>query len=180
MNGRKKWIKKILDFNQWFVIPAILVLYISSAILMLLGIIRLYVLILEFIESLNQVFDGTENYLIISAGFLGIIDIYLLAIVLYTLAISVYKLFIGNTLAIHWLKVNSLSDLKNQLSKMSILFLSTLLIQKITYWKNPQETLYFAISITIICLVLVWYTKHLDIRKDIAIGHSLEDKPKED
>lgn len=179
MTVKKSWIKIILDYNKWFVIPAILVLYVSSAILMLLGLLRLYVLVTEFINSVDSTDLQSSKYMVISAGFLGIIDIYLLAIVLYTLSIGIYKLFIGNAISIHWLHVNNLSDLKNQLSKMSILFLSTLLIQKITEWENPQDTLFFAISITLICLVLVWYTKHLDVRKDIT-SEELKNKPKED
>lgn len=171
MSGNNNWIKKVLYFNKWFVVPAIFVLYIACAILMLVGLLRLYFII---VDSLNSIHSSSGNdYMYISASFIGIIDLYILAIVLYTLAVSIYKLFINKTgLSIAWIDVYNLNDLKCHLAKMSVLFLSTMLIQKITEWKNPIETLYFAISISLICLVLIFYTKHLDSIKDTTKEHT--------
>lgn len=167
MKGNNNWIKKILDFNKWFVIPAILVLYISCAILMFFGLERLYFILVDFINGINS--SGGNSYMFISASFIGIIDIYILAIVLYTLAVCIYKLFISKTgLSIAWIDVYNLNDLKSHLAKMSVLFLSTMLIQKIAEWKDSIETLYFAISISLICLILIFYTRHLDSRKDMV------------
>lgn len=164
MNKTQNWIKKVLNLNKWFVIPAIFVLYFSSAILMLVGIFSLYELIIQFIDSIK---DSQEiNHVEFSANFIGIIDIYILAIVLYTLAVGIYKLFIGNKVGINWIRVNNINDLKSHLAKMSVLFLCTMIIQKITEWKEPVNTLYFAVSISLISGVLIWYTKHLDDRKD--------------
>jgi uncharacterized membrane protein YqhA len=131
---------------------------------MIEGFEQLYFLIKELILNLKS--TDQVNHMNMAAGFIGIIDTYILAIVMYTLAVSVYKLFFGNKVSIPWVDVENLNDLKSHLAKMSVLFLSTLLIQKITEWKNHMEVLCFSVSISMICMVLIFYIKHLDARKD--------------
>lgn len=162
MNDGRTPLKKILNRNKWFVVPAILVLYVSSAILMLVGIIKLYYTIISIYEHARsrEIIDHSAQ---ISANFLSIIENYILAIVFYILAISIYKLFIGNEipLKLKWVKVEDINDLKLHMSKMSVLFLCTMIIQKVTEWQNPLDTLYFGSVITMICAILIWYSRNL-------------------
>jgi uncharacterized membrane protein YqhA len=159
MIRKNRWLVKILNINKWFVIPAILIMYLSSALLVFAGFERLFLIILGFIAKIKN--PDHTNHLEIVAGFIGIIDIFILAIVMYTLAVGIYKLFLGNNVPVPWIEINNLNDLKTHLAKMSVIFLSTMLIQKITEWKEPKETLFFAISISLISVVLIWYIKQL-------------------
>src|SRR5574337_981834 len=100
------WIKNLLEQNKWFIIPAILVLYTSSALLMLAGIVKLYYTIINIYQNIFN--PGIiEHAAKISAHFLGIIENYFLSIVFYILGLSIYKLFIGNTMPakLGWIKV---------------------------------------------------------------------------
>lgn len=155
-----------MDSNKWFVIPAILVLYISSAILMLVGIVKLYYTLFTIYKNIQNP-EIIDQAAMISAHFLSIIENYILAIVFYILALSIYKLFIGNEipLKLKWVKVDDINDLKSHMSKMSILFLCTMMIQKVTEWKNSLDTLYFGIVIAMISAILIWYSKFLDSEK---------------
>lgn len=149
-------LRKVLENTKWFIFPAILVLYASTAILMLVGIIRLYYIVYDFV-SVYKSYDSM-NFSLISAHFITIVDIYLLALVCYIFAVGIYKLFIGNFDSFTWLKINTIDDLKLQISKMVILFLATLIVQKIAHWEDPQSVLYFGIIIGITCAILVWYS----------------------
>lgn len=148
-------IRKTLESTKWFIFPAILVLYASTAILMLVGLVRLYYIVYDFVTVYKN-YD-TLNFSLISAHFITIVDIYLLALVCYIFAVGIYKLFIGNFDSFAWLKINTIDDLKLQISKMVILFLATLIVQKIAHWEDPQNVLYFGIIISLVCAILVWY-----------------------
>lgn len=158
---RKDVIKNLLVNIKWFVLPAISVLYVSTAILMLVGIIKLVQIFnLLYCEFNNH--TGLDFNLVI-AHFISIIDIYLLALVLYIFAVAIYKLFIGEYKSLGWLKIESVDDLKSNIAKMTILFLSTLLVQKITEWKDPQGTLYFGgiiIGLSIMLIVFIHLLKN--------------------
>lgn len=164
MNENRPILKKILEQNKWFIIPAILVLYVSTAILMLIGLSKLYFIIVDIIKIMYDI--SSLDSTLVSAHFIGIIEIYVLAIVFYIFALSIYKLFIGTSISIKWLKVENINDLKSNISKMSVLFLSTLTIQKIAEWKNSVDTLYFGIVIVMICAILIWYFKHMDKKEE--------------
>jgi CheY-like chemotaxis protein/uncharacterized membrane protein YqhA len=148
-------IQKTLSNTKWFIFPAILVLYMSTALLMLIGLIKLYIIIFESVTHFKDFYK--MNFSEVSAQFITIIDIYLLAFVCYIFAVGIYKLFIGNFASYVWLKIETIDDLKLHMSKMAILFLATLVIQKIAKWVDPLEVLYFGIVITLICSVLIWY-----------------------
>jgi len=160
------YLKKIINQNKWFIIPGILVLYFSSAILMLVGIIKLYYTVKEILININNP-KIIEHAAKISAHFLSIIENYILSIAFYTLAVGIYKLFIGNNPhgKLAWILVENINDLKSHLAKMSVLFLCIMVIQKIAEWKDPAGTLYLGIVVTLTSCTLIWFSKHLDDKK---------------
>jgi uncharacterized membrane protein YqhA len=144
---------------NWFVIPAVFVLYISTAILMLVGIVKLF-------QIFNEIFAQFKCHVeldcsLIAAHFISIIDVYLLAIVFYIFAVAIYKLFIGDINHLKWLKIESVDDLKSNIAKMTILFLSTFLVQKIAEWKDPHNILYFGSVITVVSVMLIVFIRLL-------------------
>jgi uncharacterized membrane protein YqhA len=163
----QNFIQKIINHHKWFIIPGILILYFSSAILMFVGIVKLYYTILEIYHNINNP-KIVDHAVKISANFLSIIEVYILALAFYTFAVSVYKLFIGNSIPgkLEWIIVDNINDLKSHLSKMAVLFLCMMIIQKITEWKDPIGTLYLGVVVTLTSLVLILFSKHLeDIKK---------------
>lgn len=156
---RKTVLKKLLVNINWFVLPAVFVLYISTAVLMLVGILKLG-------QIFNEIFVEFNNHSLIdcnliAARFISIIDIYLLAIVFYIFAVAIYKLFIGEFQSLKWLKIESVDDLKSNIAKMTILFLSTFLVQKIAEWKDPHSILYFGSVITVVSIMLIVFIRLL-------------------
>ncbi|MDP3555973.1 MAG: YqhA family protein [Bacteroidota bacterium] len=156
---RKKVLRKLLMNINWFVLPAVFVLYISTAVLMLVGIFKLCQIFGEFYSEIKG--SSTIDVNLIAAHFISIIDIYLLAIVFYIFAVAIYKLFIGEFQSLKWLKIENVDDLKSNIAKMTILFLSTFLVQKIAEWKDPNVILYFGFVITVVCVMLIVFIRML-------------------
>ena len=156
---RKKILKKLLVNINWFVMPAVFVLYVSTAILMLVGIVKLFQI---FYEIFNQFRDDVVlDCSLVAAHFISIIDVYLLAIVFYIFAVAIYKLFIGEINHLKWLKIENVDDLKSNIAKMTILYLSTFLVQKIAEWKDPYNILYFGSVITVVSIMLIVFIRLL-------------------
>lgn len=150
-------LKRFLRSTKWFSFTSVIVLFISMGILILIGIHKLVIIIKDIfvlgIKNLDAI-----NMNIVSARIIGIIDIYLLAIVVYILAIGLYKLFIGPFEGYTWMEIDNMNDLKQHIAKMIVLFLSTFLLQKIVEYDDHEKILNFGSVIIGIMAVLIWFS----------------------
>lgn len=89
-----------------------------------------------------------------------ILDTYLLAVVLYIFSAALYELFIGKLDLPAWLVIRSLDDLKKKLSSVMALILAVTFVEHVVEWKNPQETLMFAVAIAVMIFALVYYMRN--------------------
>ena len=153
-NGANK-LGTLLGKSKWISLLAVLVLYISSGILIVVGIIKLiYILKLLFNAILHPAKIDTVMF---SAHVINIIELYLLSIIFYIFAIGLYKLFVGKFNYLSWYKVESLDELKAELAKAIVIFLAVFLVQKIVEWKDPQQLLISGLVICLISAILTWF-----------------------
>ena len=75
---------------------------------------------------------------------LGVIDVYLLAIVQLIVAIGLYELFIGDLDVPDWLEVSSIDDLKKSIVDVLIIFIGVKGIEGLLEAKRPLDSLMFA------------------------------------
>ena len=154
---KESGLKKLLKSTKWFSFTSVIVLFISMGILILIGIHKLVIIIKDIfvigIKNLDAI-----NMNIVSARIIGIIDIYLLVIVLYILAIGLYKMFIGPFEGYTWMEIDDLNDLKRHIAKVVVLFLSTFLLQKIVEYEDHGKILNFGIVIIGTMAVLIWFS----------------------
>lgn len=95
----------------------------------------------------------------VATKFIAIMDIHLLAIILYIFSVGLYELFVGELQVPVWLKIETIDELKAKLASVIILILAITFTKKVVEWKDPLDTLYFAIAISLICAVLIFYYK---------------------
>lgn len=134
---------------------AVIVLYVSSFILVIIGIIKLYYIIHDLYYQLVNL--QRIDAIFLTANFIVIIEIYLLSIIFYIFAVGIYKLFVGEFTLLSWYSVDSLDEMKAELAKTIVIFLSVFIIQKIVEWKDHQLLLYSGIVITLTSAILIWY-----------------------
>jgi uncharacterized membrane protein YqhA len=150
-----KILRKLLGDSKWIAYLAVLVLYTSSGMLVMIGLIKLFEIIYNLYLSLYNPFQ--INTIILAANFFVIIEIYLLAIVFFIFAVGLYNLFIGELVLLKWLKFEDIDDLKLHIAKTIVLFLSVLMVQKIAEWEDPKGLLFFTIATSLTAGVLIWY-----------------------
>lgn len=105
------------------------------------------------------------------AEIVGVIDAYLLAIVLFIFSLGIYELFISQIDEIEkggeaddrpsWLAIHDLDDLKEKLAKVIIMILMVTFYEKVVQieWVTPWEMILLAISIFLISLTFFFLGK---------------------
>lgn len=111
--------------------------------------------IAKTVEAVSLVVSslGSDPGIIISL--VEIVDAFLVAMALLIFSIGIYELFIGELGVPNWMKIHNLHDLKTRLGSILILVMAVKFLEKLAEWKNPQETLFFALSIALISGILI-------------------------
>jgi uncharacterized membrane protein YqhA len=88
---------------------------------------------------------------------LGVVDSYLLAVVLLIVVIGLYELFIGELDVPQWLRVDSLDDLKKSIVDILIVFLGVKGVETLVGAKDPMDALAFAGAVAILIVALSFF-----------------------
>lgn len=148
----RQFFKWLIEKSKFIVILPVLALLISSIFLIFYGCFSTVETILKIVTgqaSLDSTFVSTK--------FIAIMDIFLLAIILYIFSMGLYGLFIGQLRLPKWLVVEGIDQLKAKLASVIILILAVTFTKKLVLWENPLDTLLFALAISAVIAVLVLY-----------------------
>lgn len=150
---RTRYLKEIVANSTWIPTIAVIILYTSSVVLVFIGILKLYSIGVELFFSMFDVNQLDVIHLL--PQFISIIEVYLLAIIFKLFAVGIYTLNVEEIHNYKGERVDSIEELKCELAKEIVLFLSVFLLQKIVLWDDGIHTLYYGIVITLISAVLI-------------------------
>jgi uncharacterized membrane protein YqhA len=92
-------------------------------------------------------------------GFIEVADIFLLAVVLYIMAVGLYELFIDDNLPLpSWLVIHNLEDLKEKLVGVVIVVLGVFFLGRVIESQEPIEVLYLGGGIALVILALSYFS----------------------
>ncbi len=104
----------------------------------------------------NEVSSKEAKFLILS--FIEIIDLFLLATVLYITGVGLYELFIDNRIKVPtWLAINNIEDLKNKLASVVVVILGVVFLGQAVKWETGTEILPFGISVALVIAALTYF-----------------------
>lgn len=107
------------------------------------------------VEALALVITSLGRDPVIIIALVEIVDAFLVAMALLLFSVSIYELFIGELSVPAWMKIHDLHDLKTRLGSILVLVMAVKFLEKLAEWKDAQETLYFALAITLVSAVLI-------------------------
>jgi uncharacterized membrane protein YqhA len=147
-------IRKLLELGHAIALLPAISLFIGATFLGLYGV---YILL----ETLYGVIFKPEirDPAVLSTKFISVMDIHLLSIILYIFSVGLYELFVGKLNVPEWLRITDIDQLKAKLASVVILILAITFTKKLVEWKNPVDTLLFALAIAVIIAVLIFYYK---------------------
>lgn len=141
--------KTLIEKSKYFHVIAVITLLVTFGLALLWGVARAIGVWYKIIASYGQ--SSEINLLLIK-----LIDIFLIAIVLYLLAASIYYLFVGNLEKPSRMVARNISELKSKLSTLIVLVISVRFVE-LLFEENIQaiEILWFGIASAFVMGVLI-------------------------
>ena len=156
---RGRLVAKLAGLTRYLVIAPIVGLFVAAVVLTTVAVVDVVKITVEVIGGhleLNQTV----------VGFIEVADIFLLAVVLYIMALGLYELFIDPNLPLpEWLVVRSLEDLKEKLIGVVVVVLAIFFLGRVIESDDPLELLYLGVGIAAVIAALAYFAKSVLLHK---------------
>jgi len=132
-------VTRLIGLIRYIIIVAVLATLIAATALILFGTVETYVVIRD-VFSKGEFTSKVAKTLLLS--FIEITDIFLLATVLYIVALGLYELFIDHQVPVpNWLEIRTLDDLKDKLIGVVIVVIGVGFLGQFTTWNGETNLL---------------------------------------
>ncbi|WP_129628548.1 YqhA family protein [Candidatus Oscillochloris fontis] len=130
--------RRFLAATRYIALIPSICIFIAGTALMVYGAIESFQIIMHAFEE--EVSSKGAKTLLLSA--IELVDLFLLATVLYVIAIGLYELFIDDDLPLPpWLIIHDLDDLKEKLIGVVIVVLGVLFLGQVIAWDGTRDLL---------------------------------------
>lgn len=150
MEGLTCVIKILVEKSKYLILIAVVSSLMASAAAFLFGMMSTF----DVIRNLVINYDKESA----AISLIKLMDIFLIATVLFIFSMGMYELFIGSISLPEWLIIKNLHDLKVKLSSVIILVMGVMFLEHLVTWKDPQGTLFFGISVAIVSISLIAFS----------------------
>jgi uncharacterized membrane protein YqhA len=130
---------RLIGISRFIVIVAVLALLLAATALLAFGAAETVVVIQQVIVK-GDFTSKVAKALLLS--FIEITDIFLLATVLYIIALGLYELFIDDTVPVpNWLEIHTLDDLKDKLVGVIVVVIGVGFLGQFVSWDGQSNLL---------------------------------------
>ncbi len=145
-------IKRLLASSRYLVIIAVLGSFLASVALILYGGLTTISVLIEIFAHLTFTIAGSKH---LAVECIEVIDLFLLATVLYIVALGLYELFIDENLPVlPWLVITSLDDLKAKLIGVITVSLAVTFLAYVVEWDGNTNILALGVSVGLVLFAL--------------------------
>jgi uncharacterized membrane protein YqhA len=141
---------RLLNLSRYTVIVGVLAALMLSIAVVFTTAIRAGLLI---ITTLPKLLDEKSAKLFAITS-IEIVDLLLIATVLYLVATGLYELFIERLSLPEWISIRSLSDLKNKLISVVVVVLGVTFLVRVVNWDGSENLLPFGGAIAAVIIAL--------------------------
>jgi uncharacterized membrane protein YqhA len=140
--------KILIEKSKNLILIAVASSLLASAIAFVLGMMKTLTVVINLVTSY-----GKNPFAAIEL--IELMDIFLIATVLFIFSLGMYELFIDSVNLPEWLIIRNLHDLKVKLSSVIILVMSITFLKRLVEWEDPQGTFYFGLAIAVVTVSLI-------------------------
>jgi len=146
--------RKIISASRYLIIIAVICIFVTGLALLVYGASETYALVTHlFNDGVNA---KSAKALVLSA--IELVDLFLLATVLFVIAIGLYELFIDDNLPLPaWLEIHTLDDLKDKLIGVVIVVMGVLFLGQAISWDGQRDLLGFGAAIALVVAALTYF-----------------------
>jgi uncharacterized membrane protein YqhA len=141
---------KLFSLSARLMVVAVVALWVASMATLFWGVMKTVKVVGVIAGQISD--DDTVPYYLI-----GVVDAFLLAIVLFTFAASIYELFIGKLELPDWIPAHNLNELKSKLGSLVILVLAIDFLGRVLKDDEPLSLLWMGLAISVVSATLVLF-----------------------
>ena len=139
--------------SRYLIVVAVVGIFVAATALLIYGAAETFTMVAGLFGGAGA--KGSKA-LILAA--IELVDLFLLATVMYVIAIGLYELFIDDTLVLpDWLEIHDLDDLKNKLIGVVIVVLGVLFLGQVIGWDGQRELLGYGAAIALVVAALTYF-----------------------
>jgi len=156
--------RTILASSRYLVLIAIFATFLGAVALM---IFEATVVVVALVEIATTTEFTPKNAKRIAVGLIEAVDVFLIAIAMYMMSLSLYALFVDEKLPLpKWLKVSDLEDLKANLVSIVIAVLAVLFLRQAVAWEEGTDILALGVSLALVIASLTFFLAKKSTRQD--------------
>jgi len=144
-------VRKLLEKSNYLVLIAVFSSLLASVAAFVWGAVKSVKVIIDIIVNIGSEFNFT-------VPLIEVMDIFLIATVLFIFSLGMYELFIGKLSLPQWLVIKNLHDLKVKLSSVVIMVMGIHFLKHLVEWQDPQGTLFFGLSVAVVSAALIAFS----------------------
>ena len=145
---------RIISASRYLIVVAVICIFITGMALLVYGASATYALVAHLFNG--GVNAKSAKALVLAA--IELVDLFLLATVLFVIAIGLYELFIDDNLQLpNWLEIHTLDDLKDKLIGVVIVVLGVLFLGQAISWDGQRDLLGFGTAIALVVAALTYF-----------------------
>lgn len=157
--------RRFISASRYLIIVPSIGSFIAATVLIAFGSIEIAQLIGE---SVTHGVDG-KGIKVLALHFIEVVDLFLLATVLYIIALGLYELFVDDSLELpSWLEIHNLDDLKNKLTGVVILVMGVLFLGQVVTWDGKRDLLPYGAAIALVIAALTYFLSQQHAKKKPA------------
>ena len=146
--------RRIISASRFLIAIAAACMFAIATALLLYGAQETYALIVGLFGAAGS--KGAKD-LILAA--IELVDLFLLATVLYVIAIGLYELFVDDQLPLpKWLEIHTLDDLKDKLIGVVVVVMAVLFLGQLISWDGQRDLLGVGGGIALVIAALAYFT----------------------
>jgi len=151
-------INRLLSLTRYFIAIAVGATLLASVALLIYGALdTVDVIITAFTADID-----TKNGKTLMAASVAIVDIFLVATVMYIVAIGLYSLFVDDTIKMPaWLEIHTLDDLKERLLGVVVVALAVLFLGAVIDISNPTDLLVPGLTIGLVIGAITFFLRNM-------------------
>ncbi len=146
--------RRIVASSRYLFIIAVVSTFLLSVVTFIYGAVLTFKLIVGVVSP--KAAFASAKAVIVEA--IEIVDFFLIATVLYIIALGLYALFIDENLSMPaWLEVKTLQDVKAKLIGVLIVVLSVFFLAQVMVWKGGIDLLFLGVATAIMVFALSFF-----------------------
>ncbi|MDZ4863184.1 MAG: YqhA family protein [Gemmatimonadota bacterium] len=145
---------RLLGASRYLIILAVLSTLAAGTALLVYGTVETYSILQGLITATGSS-KGAKGLIL---AVIELTDLFLLATVLYVIAIGLFELFIDDRLDLpNWLEIHDLNDLKEKLIGVIIVVLAVLFLGQVATWDGVRDLLGYGTATALVIAALTWF-----------------------